>query len=72
MIDNLTPKEIRAVVAGLDKAGATEDERRIFFDPSLCNPRIDAWIKAIRAGKITLPQGGNSKIWPTFEIPCTD
>jgi hypothetical protein len=72
MISNLTQPEISAVVKALNNAGATDEDRRIFFDPKLCNPRVESWIKAIRAGKITLTSAVEKKILPAFEDRCTD
>lgn len=69
---NLHSREISTVAIALTKAGATEEERRIFFHPRLCEPRIDAWVKAIRAGKIVIPKCDDKDEDITLLMPCTD
>lgn len=64
---NLTTREITTVSLALAKAGATEEERKIFFDHHLCDRRIDAWIQAIRAGKVRTNTTFKQDLWP-----CTD
>lgn len=73
-IINLTPRESTAIVRALNKAKATDEERRIFFEPEFTAKRIIAWIEAIRRGEVTMCKttgivegsGGD------YSLPCTD
>lgn len=73
-IVNLTPRESTAVVRGLNKAKATDEERRIFFEPEFTEKRIVAWIEAIRRGEVTVcvTTGEIQDSRGHYLLPCTD
>lgn len=70
-LGNLTPREVTTILLALAKACATEEERKIFFNPHFCDTRVAAWIKAIREKKITIPRGITDEDI-TLGMPCTD
>lgn len=70
-LGNLTPREITTIMHALTKAGATEEERKIFFNRNICEVRIAAWIKAIREKKITVPEAIKDEDI-TLGMRCTD
>ncbi len=72
-IQNLTQPEINTIIRALEVAGATENERQIFFNPVLCERRITSWITAIRNGSIGIPDhDGESHAITSQLFPCTD
>ncbi|MBL8158623.1 hypothetical protein JNK62_03775 [bacterium] len=70
-LGNLTPREVSTILLALAKAGASEEERKIFFNPYLCDTRIATWIKAIRENNIAVIAGVKDEDI-TLNMRCTD